>query len=531
MTIKETIRTGLSRISQHLWLVLVPASICFFGGATWAVLSADRYESTEVLAIRMARPSDGMIRSAVVTSARDMIKSVQERLLSRENLEEIARELEPFPSQKDDIDRVVRRLRRLIRVRVNRSSNTVIVSFATSEGADPADMAHRVVAAAVEKYRTEQSKLVTGEGFSLQNFLETNASRYRTALEQKEVTLSTFRHDYAGKLPEDEAYNRGTIVNAQQRIRESEERKDRNRISRESVNIELLRLQGTLKRANEDFEGDEEVQRMRNYLLGLKQTLIDARGIHTDESDAIARLRGQIERTQKSIDELIQEKKTTGTKQNSMIELYQSMIKTLQSNLELFDKRDRISDEAAVEAAQQVEAARANILEGKKIAAEYKNLKIEVEDAKEWRVMLFKKFQEAKFQMEFQEHQDALPLRSISPARKSSIPVGPKRLELSLAGLAFGLAAGVGLAFLKERFDGSLKNGNDLRMLLPGAIVVTLPEIQSTGVRISVWLRNMLMGGAVALLFTVALLALGIRMEWWGDISMIQPVLDRLPSL
>ena len=70
---------------------------------------------------------------------------------------------------------------------------------------------------------------------------------------------------------------------------------------------------------------------------------------------------------------------------------------------------------------------------------------------------------------------DAVQVTTLRPATLPTTPVSPHRVELALLGLALGLAAGIGLALLRDTLDDRIRDEDDLRALgLPDLVSVVL---------------------------------------------------------
>ena len=76
----ESVRITLAfywrKAMSYRWLVLVPAALLFAGATVYASMKEDVYQAEAILIRRMTKPSDGIIRSAVVASASGPTTSV-----------------------------------------------------------------------------------------------------------------------------------------------------------------------------------------------------------------------------------------------------------------------------------------------------------------------------------------------------------------------------------------------------------------------------------------------------------------------
>jgi polysaccharide biosynthesis transport protein len=67
--------------------------------------------------------------------------------------------------------------------------------------------------------------------------------------------------------------------------------------------------------------------------------------------------------------------------------------------------------------------------------------------------------------------------RLLDPASYPAKPTKPNMLQVNLAGTAFGLALGAGLAFFLEMKDHSIRSENDIRYYVPTTLLGMLPEL------------------------------------------------------
>jgi len=62
---------------------------------------------------------------------------------------------------------------------------------------------------------------------------------------------------------------------------------------------------------------------------------------------------------------------------------------------------------------------------------------------------------------------------------------------------------------------------DDLRALLPGAVLVTIPEVRATSVRVGRALLGVLGGLILIGIFGLSIAILGVQLDWWGQPEMI----------
>ncbi len=150
----------------------------------------------------------------------------------------------------------------------------------------------------------------------------------------------------------------------------------------------------------------------------------------------------------------------------------------------------------------------------------------EVEDILTRDAVIQRKLPDAQNRRKYGEYDSSAPIQVEQGAFVPIKPASPDRLMTSLVGLLIGLGVGIGLAFLRHRMDASYRQADDLRALMPGAVLVTIPEVRTSGVRIGRALFNVVAGLALAGIFAATVGILGIQVGWWGEPEMIRALIE-----
>ena len=93
---------------------------------------------------------------------------------------------------------------------------------------------------------------------------------------------------------------------------------------------------------------------------------------------------------------------------------------------------------------------------------------------------LQKKRNEAEMYADLQRKQQGEQFRVLDPANLPDKPSFPNRPLFAAGGLAGGLALGLGIAFLLEMKDSSLKTERDVEFALRLPVLAMIPEIEPT---------------------------------------------------
>lgn len=104
---------------------------------------------------------------------------------------------------------------------------------------------------------------------------------------------------------------------------------------------------------------------------------------------------------------------------------------------------------------------------------QYSLLKQDVDTSKALYTEFLQKANQASLEVA-EQHSN---IRVISPARVPKVPVGPNRRRSVLVGLLLSLAGGIGLAWLLERFDDSIRNIEDVNRFTQLPTLALIPAI------------------------------------------------------
>ncbi|PYV90745.1 MAG: hypothetical protein DMG05_09190 [Acidobacteria bacterium] len=130
-----------------------------------------------------------------------------------------------------------------------------------------------------------------------------------------------------------------------------------------------------------------------------------------------------------------------------------------------------VRDENALKAA--LEEAKAGAAQENQRAIQYSLLKQDVDTAKS----LYTEFLQKTNQAYLEVAQQQSNIRIISPARVPKEPVSPNRQRTILIGLLLSLSGGIGLAWLLERFDDSIRSVDDVNRYTQLPALAVIPVI------------------------------------------------------
>lgn len=299
--VKFYLRLLLRRSPVMILLFLV----CALAGVVIAQRLPTMYKTSAKLLVESSQISDTLVRSTVQVDAEEQLGVIQQRLLTRANLLDIARDNRVFPNiatmTPDEIVAEMR-LGTAIRMSSRRSSATVMtISF---EGRNP-----QKVASVVNQYTTIVEELSsdfrTSAAEGTLNFFEQEVSRLSQDLDMKSAEIVAFKSQNADALPENLEYRLGRQALLQERLARAERDIEALQAQRASIK-RIYETTGALTTPGTALTpAEKELQQLEAQLRAMLSTL-------SEQNPKVRNLRARID----SLRATVQAGLTSSTSEN-----------------------------------------------------------------------------------------------------------------------------------------------------------------------------------------------------------------------
>ncbi|MGB6368369.1 MAG: GNVR domain-containing protein [Thermoanaerobaculia bacterium] len=442
------------RKSWMLFFVLVGV---LGGFLAWKLLPPKYRASTMILVESQKVPTD-YVKTTVTSSLDERLRTIQQQITNRENLERIILELDLYPElrQTAPMEDVVGHARRALRVRVERGA-TFRVSFSGTDPVEVARAANRIA----ELFIDENLKVREGQAERTSQFLETELEEIRGRLEEQEEAVAQFRLRHEGELPEQRDSNLVAISRLEAELeanRESFQQAELRKLLMESE----LRSQGT-----ETISPATSISRLDELKLELAQL----RSRFTDRHPDVVRLQREIAELESratepaEVEELPQPSATDIYAGAEIQSLDRDLVRLESERNEILAEMGRF--ERRLERTPRVQQ---DLLI---LTRDYDNLRESYEN-------LLSKRLEARLAENLERSQQGEQFRILERAVPPGRPYFPQRTMCLGGGLLIGLALGLGSAFLREEVDQTFGDPQSLQSAFPGVAVLTsIPLIRT----------------------------------------------------
>jgi polysaccharide chain length determinant protein (PEP-CTERM system associated) len=458
--------------------ILVPLILGAVASLVAAHFVDKKYVSQTVVMVESERIPRSFIPQITTEQVRDRLRTVEQEIMARPRLERIVDELDPYPDLAVAAGRAY--VVELIRSRTNisvRGKDAFVIRYIDTEPERAQRLVTRLASLFIEETTGARERQVQGAN----EFIDRQLEETRAEMEQLEGELSALKQRYMGMLPEQLNANLATMQRLQlehqsigDKIVSAKERKmmaERQlAIQREMAEPEAQLIPST------DTASPTTPSERERVLEALQSQLSALRKRYTDAHPDVAALRSRIRKLEAEIAAEPESQATLGepadvlSQSDLIFSELQAQIAAADRDIQKLEKEEMevraniAMYQKRVEMIPQVEQKLQAIERDHDMVSEYygelMSRKLQAETAGD----VERRWKEEQF-------------RILDPAQLPDTPVFPRKSIFLAVGTLIGLGVGLGLAFLVEITDHSIKYARELQAVLPYPIVLTLPHI------------------------------------------------------
>ncbi|TVS16658.1 MAG: lipopolysaccharide biosynthesis protein [Gammaproteobacteria bacterium] len=442
---QELLQHARATWHRRWWIVPIAWVVCLAG---WAYIQTipDVYASDSRVFVNTQSVLDPLLRGMTVRpDAQQRLQIVTRTLLSRDNLEQIARQADlDVLTGNQDRDSQVNMLRSGLRLDGGQRDNIYNVSFRHQNP----EVAYRVVQETVNLFMERGLGDTRLDLTSSQAFIERQLEIYEQQLAAKERELEQFRRENTRFLSGGgDIYSR--LESTRQQLRQAQlelneaERSMQALAGHSSGAARALYENPELSRRISNLEGELDSMRLRYTdvhpdVISTTRVLSELRERREQEAAAFAA----------NPRAMLEQGGTAGESMRLTLAQAESRVASLRARVQEFE--NRVAElEADVDRALEVES------ESTALNRDYDVLKRSFDQ-------LLQSRERAIMSGQVETMTDAVDFRVLEPPRRPSSPASPNRPALASAVLILGLGAGTGFAWLLTQLRNTVHNTRQL---------------------------------------------------------------------
>lgn len=284
---KLDIKFYLELLLRRLPIMAVIFTLCAGLGIALAIILPPKYTADAKLLVEGSSIPDALARSTVQTEAAEQLQIIEEKLMTRSNLIDVANRFNVFNSEsKLAPDIVVRLMRETTQIHLQaggRDSATIMSISFTSDRPDVAAGVVNELVTLVLKADTERRAAASGDTLE---FFEQQVERYGSELSQRSAEIVAFKEANKDALPEGLDYRMDRQSTLQERL---------NLISRDRASLsdqrDRLTALGIASGAS-----TVPLTPQQQQLAALEAELNSALSVYSENNPKVVMLRAQIEK-------------------------------------------------------------------------------------------------------------------------------------------------------------------------------------------------------------------------------------------
>ena len=452
----------LRRLPYFLPVALVIAAV----SVIVAITLPPAYVSQMQLIVESSQIPGELAAPTSSTPAQEQLQIVEQRLLTRTNLLDIANRLKVLDDQDGmNPDEIVQAMRARTIIDTNSGrdeASLMMVSFEAGSG--------EKAAAVLNEYLTliqqEDIESRTGRAAQTLEFFEQEVTRLSAELAEKSANILAFKTANSDALPDSLDYRLGQQSQLQERLGQLE-RDIFNLASQRLRMVEVFKTTGQVEASRVEALTPEQQQ-----LETLRAELSDALAVYSAENPRVKVLQARISQVEQIVRaqpvETPEDVVETG---NSMLDFQLTEIDTRLVSLKE-EKATVDGDLKKIEAT--IKRTPANAIRLDELTLNYENIQLQYNSAVD---RLAKA--SAGERIEFMSRGQKISV--IEPPATPNQPTKPNRLLIAGGGSAFGVLAGLGLVVLLEVLNRAIRRPEDLVRALGVSPIATIPYVQTRG--------------------------------------------------
>jgi len=482
MTERELTAADYLAMLRRRWVLIVALAVI---GAPLAYgvsrFLPDRYKSQTLVLVERPSVPEKIVQSLDTEDLSQRLSSMQQQILSRSRLEPIISQFGLYSNEvsKVPMEDLVARLQKAIEVNpilpMAETQSRQLPGFYVNVTLGNARTAQQVCTAVTSMFIEENLRLRQANSENTTQFLVNQLAEAKANLDEQDAKLAAFKSHYLGSLPDQEQMNLNLLGNQSSQLDAATQalaRAQQDKFLAES----MLTQQIAAWQATQTGRSPETLEQQ---LAAMQTQLATLQSRYTDDYPDVIKAKNDIAALKKQIaSSATQKTATDGKIQKNALEPPQ--ITQLRAQVHNLDQviAEKVREQERIK--EQIKLYQDRVQSSPAVEQQFKELTRGYQTALDSYNDLQKKRNEAEMYADLQRKQQGEQFRVLDPANLPDKPSFPNRPLFAAGGLAGGLALGLGIAFLLEMKDSSLKTERDVEFALRLPVLAMIPQIAAT---------------------------------------------------
>ena len=497
----------LKRLPVMLALFLV----CAISATVSALKLPPTYSTSALLLVEEARIPNSMLGQVAQSDAARQLQVIQQRLLTRANLLDIARKHEVFEDMRSMLpDEIVRRMSSQTNIRRTGGrdqANLMQISFEARYGEIAANVVNEYVTLILQE--SVDFRMARTEGALA--FFEQEVERLNEDLSLQSAEIVRFRNENANALPGDIAYRQ----NRQSLLQERQARLEREIAGLEKQRKDMIAIfEATGEVDTGDGRSPEEKQ-----LADLRYELAQALTVYSENNPRITMLRNRIENLQTAIESGAIARITRGAEADTPATLLDVTLADIAQRKENLEEELAGVNKQLETLETSIQATAGNAITLSALQRDFNNIQTRYDQA-------VRNLDQARVNERIEVTSQGQRITVIENANVPQKPSGPKRTRMIAMGIIAGAGLAAGFFVLLELLNRAIRRPAELESKFGIIPIAVVPYMESRRERLL--RRGALLAAFIAVLIGVPATLWYIDTQYMPLDILANKVFDRL---
>lgn len=458
---------------RKMWIILstLGISICV---AVVATRLPNIYRAATTILVNPQKVNENYVSTSVSGSIADRLSTLRQEVMSPTQLGQLAEELKLYPNLRGKVSTqgLVARMQKSTSIEVVDSGGQRLsafrVEFTDLDPKQAALAANRIASLFIERNLKARQLQFTGTS----QFLETELQETKRQLEEKEHTLQDIKSRYIMDLPESKQYHLEAMNTLRDQLRNSQERVDRDRQTKAYVQSMAGLSAPTIDLDQQAVASKSPYQ---SQVQKLETLLKDLQVRYGPNYPDVRKLRNEINQLKaKAEAEKIQ---TTVPDPQISAPQHQIHNPVVEAEVNKLDQDIEEQTKNQAELQGQIQFHVGKLQQVPIFEQQIAGLMRDYDSLKNHYNQLQEKKLSAQMAGELETYQAGERFEVIDAAVPPESPFGPRRGLMIIGGVVMGLLCGVGVAFLVELSDESVRHEREAAQIFGKPVLAGIPMI------------------------------------------------------
>ncbi|HTF25972.1 MAG TPA: hypothetical protein VK937_19020 [Candidatus Limnocylindria bacterium] len=460
---------------RKLWIILLTLgiSVCI---AVVAIRLPSIYRAETVILVDPQKVPDSVVPTSVSGTVADRLSTIRQEVMSPTQLGLLTKEMGLYPQLRDKVSEqeLVSRMQKSTTIEVVDSGGQRLsafrIAFTDTDQHQVARVANRLASLFIERNLKARQQHFNGTS----QFLETELQETKRQLEEKEHLLQDVKSRYIMDLPESKQYHLEAMNTLRDQLRNSQDQVNRDRQSK-------VYIQSMAGMSAQTIDLDQQAGASKSpyqaQLQKLELQLKDMQVRYGPNYPDVRKLRNEINQLKAKAES---EKTATDAPDPQLsTPTHQAHNPVVEAEVNKLDQDIEDQTKIQAELEKQIQYHVGKLQQVPVFEQQIAGLMRDYDTLRNHYNQLQAKKLDAVMAGELETHQAGERFEVLDPAIPPDGPAGPRRGIMIIGGLFFGLLCGVGVAFLVEVSDESVRHEREAAQIFGKPVLAGIPMITS----------------------------------------------------